>query len=81
MLFTGQTVPFCQNLYRNSFTYHCLQDGKTLQFDDAIQFLGMVLFFHFQSPANNRYAYIVFAISIVLLTHLLLVADIHFRLA
>ncbi|XP_071679622.1 protein-tyrosine-phosphatase IBR5 isoform X2 [Lolium perenne] len=33
------TVPFCQNLYRNSFTYHCLEDGKTLQFDDAIQFL------------------------------------------
>ncbi|KAL5199539.1 hypothetical protein ABZP36_020742 [Zizania latifolia] len=33
------TVPLCQNLYRNSFTYHCLQDEKTLQFDDAIQFL------------------------------------------
>ncbi|KAG8094395.1 hypothetical protein GUJ93_ZPchr0012g19830 [Zizania palustris] len=33
------TVPFCQNLYRNSFTYHCLQDEKNLQFDDAIQFL------------------------------------------
>ncbi|CAM0914103.1 unnamed protein product [Alopecurus aequalis] len=33
------TVPFCQNLYRNSFTYHCLQDDKTLEFDDAIQFL------------------------------------------
>ncbi|KAL6909865.1 hypothetical protein ACP4OV_001524 [Aristida adscensionis] len=33
------TVPLCQNLYRNSFTYHCLQDDKTLQFDDAIQFL------------------------------------------
>ncbi|GJM99932.1 hypothetical protein PR202_ga17075 [Eleusine coracana subsp. coracana] len=33
------TVPLCQNLYRNSFTYHCLQDDKTLQFDEAIQFL------------------------------------------
>lgn len=35
-----QTVPACQNLYRNSFIYHCLQDDKILQFDDAIQFLG-----------------------------------------
>ncbi|WRX09701.1 Dual specificity phosphatase [Theobroma cacao] len=34
-----QTVPACQNLYKNSFTYHCLQDDKILQFDDAIQFL------------------------------------------
>ncbi|MBA0579384.1 hypothetical protein Gorai_021643 [Gossypium raimondii] len=34
-----QTVPACQNLYKNSFTYHCLQDGKILLFDDAIQFL------------------------------------------
>ncbi|KAJ4848464.1 Protein-tyrosine-phosphatase ibr5 [Turnera subulata] len=33
------TVPACQNLYKNSFTYHCLQDDKTLQFDDAIKFL------------------------------------------
>ncbi|KAJ9176838.1 hypothetical protein P3X46_012110 [Hevea brasiliensis] len=33
------TVPACQNLYKNSFTYHCLQDDKTLQFDDANQFL------------------------------------------
>ncbi|CAN6164151.1 unnamed protein product, partial [Urochloa humidicola] len=33
------TVPLCQNLYRNSFTYHCLQEDKILQFDDAIQFL------------------------------------------
>ncbi|KAE8075601.1 hypothetical protein FH972_014297 [Carpinus fangiana] len=33
------TVPACQNLYKNSFTYHCLQDDKTLPFDDAIQFL------------------------------------------
>ncbi|MQM17183.1 hypothetical protein Taro_050151 [Colocasia esculenta] len=33
------TVPSCQNLYKNSFTYHCLQDDKTLQFDDAFQFL------------------------------------------
>ncbi|XP_022727935.1 protein-tyrosine-phosphatase IBR5-like [Durio zibethinus] len=34
-----QTVPACQNLYKNSFTYHCLQDDKILQFDDAVQFL------------------------------------------
>ncbi|XP_020090703.1 protein-tyrosine-phosphatase IBR5 [Ananas comosus] len=33
------TVPACQNLYKNSFTYHCLQDEKNLQFDDAVQFL------------------------------------------
>ncbi|KAH1129254.1 hypothetical protein J1N35_000632 [Gossypium stocksii] len=33
------TVPTCQNLHKNSFTYHCLQDGKILLFDDAIQFL------------------------------------------
>jgi dual specificity MAP kinase phosphatase len=33
------TVPSCQNLYKNSFTYHCLQDDKILAFDDAIQFL------------------------------------------
>ncbi|XP_068642692.1 protein-tyrosine-phosphatase IBR5-like [Aristolochia californica] len=33
------TVPACQNLYKNSFTYHCLQDEKMLQFDDAINFL------------------------------------------
>lgn len=33
------TVPACQNLYRNSFTYHCLQEEKILPFDDAIRFL------------------------------------------
>ncbi|XP_057955342.1 protein-tyrosine-phosphatase IBR5 [Malania oleifera] len=33
------TVPACQNLYKNSFTYHCLQDDKNLPFDDAIHFL------------------------------------------
>ncbi|GAB4825219.1 Protein-tyrosine-phosphatase ibr5 [Ancistrocladus abbreviatus] len=33
------TVPSCQNLYKNSFMYHCLQDDKILPFDDAIQFL------------------------------------------
>ncbi|KAJ0986993.1 hypothetical protein J5N97_005349 [Dioscorea zingiberensis] len=33
------TVPACQNLYKNSFTYHCLDDEKILQFDNAIQFL------------------------------------------
>ncbi|KAJ8422895.1 LOW QUALITY PROTEIN: hypothetical protein Cgig2_026416 [Carnegiea gigantea] len=34
------TVPSCQNLYRNSFVYHSLQDDKSLPFDDAIHFLG-----------------------------------------
>ncbi|XAR68146.1 Protein-tyrosine-phosphatase [Bertholletia excelsa] len=34
------TVPSCQNLYKNSFTYHCLQDDKSLAFDDAINFLA-----------------------------------------
>ncbi|XP_078437194.1 indole-3-butyric acid response 5 [Wolffia australiana] len=33
------TVPACQNLYKNSFTYHCLQDDKVLPFDDAFLFL------------------------------------------
>lgn len=33
------TVPACQNLYKNSFTYYCLPDDKSLPFDDAIQFL------------------------------------------
>ncbi|KAG7012024.1 Protein-tyrosine-phosphatase IBR5 [Cucurbita argyrosperma subsp. argyrosperma] len=33
------TVPDCQNLYKNSFTYHCLQYDKTLPFDDAVEFL------------------------------------------
>ncbi|CAA2981095.1 protein-tyrosine-phosphatase IBR5-like [Olea europaea var. sylvestris] len=33
------TVPACQNLYKNSFTYHCLQDDPKLPFDDAIKFL------------------------------------------
>ncbi|MCD9639684.1 protein-tyrosine-phosphatase [Datura stramonium] len=34
-----KTVPACQNLYKNSFTYHCLQDDQNLAFDDAVQFL------------------------------------------
>ncbi|KAK1414424.1 hypothetical protein QVD17_30168 [Tagetes erecta] len=33
------TVPACQNLYKNSFTYHCLPDSPTLAFDDAVNFL------------------------------------------
>ncbi|KAK4769864.1 hypothetical protein SAY87_030396 [Trapa incisa] len=33
------TVPACQNLYKNSFTYFCLQDDKSLPFDEANQFL------------------------------------------
>ncbi|KAI3815122.1 hypothetical protein L1987_14778 [Smallanthus sonchifolius] len=35
-----ETVPACQNLYKNSFTYHCLPDSPTqLAFDDAVDFL------------------------------------------
>lgn len=33
------TVPSVQNLYKNSFTYHCLQDEHNLEFDDAVEFL------------------------------------------
>lgn len=47
-----QTVPSCQNLYKNSFTYHCLPDDKTLPFDEAIQFLGMFLFVHLKFMSN-----------------------------
>lgn len=39
-----QTVPACQNLYKNSFTYFVLQDDKSLRFDDAIGFIGNFLF-------------------------------------
>ncbi|TVU28286.1 hypothetical protein EJB05_19797 [Eragrostis curvula] len=33
------TVPACQNLYKNSFTYHSLQRDKPMDFDEANQFL------------------------------------------
>ncbi|XP_074365542.1 protein-tyrosine-phosphatase IBR5-like isoform X2 [Apium graveolens] len=33
------TVPACQNLYKNTFTYHCLQDEQSIPFDDAVNFL------------------------------------------
>lgn len=33
------TVPSCQNLYKNSFTYLCLQEEKVLQFEEATKFL------------------------------------------
>ncbi|KAL8189183.1 hypothetical protein R6Q57_028749 [Mikania cordata] len=33
------TVPACQNLYKNSFTYHCLPDSPTLAFDNAVEYL------------------------------------------
>lgn len=43
-----QTVPACQNLYKNSFTYHCLPDDQTLPFEDGIKFLGeyLICLFH-----------------------------------
>ncbi|WVZ73934.1 hypothetical protein U9M48_022184 [Paspalum notatum var. saurae] len=33
------TVPDCHNLYCSSFTYHCLQRDKPLDFEEANQFL------------------------------------------
>ncbi|XP_076923330.1 protein-tyrosine-phosphatase IBR5-like [Bidens hawaiensis] len=33
------TVAACQNLYKNSFTYHCLPDSPTLAFDNAVEYL------------------------------------------
>ncbi|GBG61469.1 hypothetical protein CBR_g21813 [Chara braunii] len=33
------TVPGCQNLYKNSFTYFCLKEDKTIAFDDCIDFI------------------------------------------
>nr|XP_043624316.1 protein-tyrosine-phosphatase IBR5 [Erigeron canadensis] len=33
------TVPACQNLYKNSFTYHCLTDSPTIAFDNAVEYL------------------------------------------
>uniref|UniRef100_A0A5B6YU14 Protein-tyrosine-phosphatase n=1 Tax=Davidia involucrata TaxID=16924 RepID=A0A5B6YU14_DAVIN len=59
------TVPSCQNLYKNSFTYHCLQDDKTLPFDDAIQFLeqcekdGARVLVHCMSGKNRSPAVVI----------------------
>ncbi|GLJ15494.1 hypothetical protein SUGI_0254390 [Cryptomeria japonica] len=33
------TVPACQNLYKNSFTYHCLKEEQTLPFNEAVEFI------------------------------------------
>ncbi|KAG4982875.1 hypothetical protein JHK87_027624 [Glycine soja] len=46
------TVPSCQNLYKNSFTYHCLPDDKTLPFDEAIQFLVLGLLQRLEHPVK-----------------------------
>lgn len=35
-----QTVPACQNLYKNSFTYHSLKEDKTLPFAECLEFIG-----------------------------------------
>lgn len=35
-----QTVPTCQNLYKNSFTYHSLKEDKTLPFTECLEFIG-----------------------------------------
>ncbi|KAL9255295.1 Protein-tyrosine-phosphatase IBR5-like protein [Drosera capensis] len=37
--FQDPQFPSCNNLYKNSFDYHSLQDNKDLNFDDAVQFL------------------------------------------
>jgi dual specificity MAP kinase phosphatase len=33
------TVPTCQNLYKNSFTYHSLKEDKTLPFSECLEFI------------------------------------------
>ncbi|XP_024385567.1 protein-tyrosine-phosphatase IBR5 isoform X2 [Physcomitrium patens] len=33
------TVPTCQNLYKNSFTYHSLKEDKTLPFVECLEFI------------------------------------------
>lgn len=35
-----QTVPACQNLYKNSFIYHSLKEDKVLPFDECLEFIG-----------------------------------------
>lgn len=50
-----QTVPSCQNLYKNSFTYHYLQEDKKLPFDDAVQYLGESSHISFSPPACVNY--------------------------
>ncbi|XP_073392417.1 protein-tyrosine-phosphatase IBR5 isoform X1 [Physcomitrium patens] len=35
------TVPTCQNLYKNSFTYHSLKEDKTLPFVECLEFIGI----------------------------------------
>jgi hypothetical protein len=36
----AQTVAACQNLYKNSFTYHTLKEGDMLDFDECFEFIG-----------------------------------------
>ncbi|KAJ7562905.1 hypothetical protein O6H91_03G088400 [Diphasiastrum complanatum] len=33
------TVPTCQNLYKNSFTYYCVKEDNTLPFDECFEFI------------------------------------------
>ncbi|KAG0558270.1 hypothetical protein KC19_10G015000 [Ceratodon purpureus] len=33
------TVPTCQNLYKNSFTYHSLKEDKSLPFTECLEFI------------------------------------------
>ncbi|CAI9759915.1 unnamed protein product [Fraxinus pennsylvanica] len=59
------TVPACQNLYKNSFTYYCLKDDPKLPFNDAIQFLeqcekdGARVLVHCMSGKNRSPAIVI----------------------
>ena len=35
-------MPKCQNLYKNSFTYHCLKEEQILPFNEDVDFIGNV---------------------------------------
>ncbi|GFP90891.1 protein-tyrosine-phosphatase ibr5 [Phtheirospermum japonicum] len=58
-------VSACPNLYRNCFTYHCLQDDEKLPFDDAIQFIeqcekdGARVLVHCMSGRNRSPAIVI----------------------
>ncbi|GER27947.1 indole-3-cutyric acid response 5, partial [Striga asiatica] len=52
--------PACQNLYKNSFTYHFVQYDLKLLFDDAIQFLlesSLLEYYNIVFYSSSRIAY------------------------
>eukprot|EP00897_Mesotaenium_endlicherianum_P001943 jgi/Mesen1/1777/ME000014S01192 len=59
------TVPACQNLYRNSFQYHCLKDDGNIPFDECIQFIessraeGARVLVHCMSGQNRSPAVVI----------------------